>query len=354
VKSDRSQQSPSPQAPQTTSLALAKNPTLKDTAGQSTQFSIKPGTPATLGEVKPDAYEYIPGQCYYRYRITYHAFDHFEPMPGKYVFTVVDDSWSNAQYSSLRDKFGVTGVVHWGGDPSRAMSYWPAGRIWQALNITHDEMQSVYNLGLRNYWFEEPVHATNLTLQYDRWNEINNGLYPAIYVHMADWSDWNLKCGIGLVYDCYHTLHDRYCSSFAIVDASSDQYCTAHGSCSTTDPVDHQQAVRDIFGSDHNQHVWISEAEYYGYKRDVLNWANTNRIYVVCIYAGQTAGDYLKDLQAYEVAWEIGFLRKFGRECTDYYYYTYLGGDPNDRDSWSGVPCKVITSCSSTVDELFP
>jgi len=215
VKSDRSQQSPSPQAPQTTPSALAKNPTLKDTAGQPTQFSIKPGTPEMLGEVKPDAYEYIPGQCYYRYRITYHTFVRYVPVPGKQIFMLGSTTTPYSTYIAARDTYGISGVVCWGDawegiTLEQVVQIFGVDNVIYALYNSSQGVQHAYALGIRKFWFEEPVHKTDLTLQYTNAQLLayDRSSFPNSVIYAADYSDVG-KCGPG-AYDCYDVLYNEY------------------------------------------------------------------------------------------------------------------------------------------------
>gem|GEM_PF-3730946 len=302
-----------------------------------------------LGEVKPDAYEYIPGQCYPVESWNVLEFDHYQPVSGRFLLAVVNDSWTDAQYAQLKNTFGVTKVLHWAGDPSRAIAVWGLGNVWQALHITHDEMQSIWNSGIRDYWLEEPLHRSDLTTQYARYSEIASGQYPSAIVHAADWSDYGITdCRVlDNPWNCYYHARDDYPR---INDFASDQYCNKTASCAFQTPLDHAQKVADVF-SGRNHHVWISANEGQDEALDVLNWARYAGMSVAALWMPDAA-TYLSDNWLYESAWQTGWLRKFMRQCTVYLWKVYLGGDPGNPSSWGDV-CKTTKGCYNTI-EVFP
>jgi len=225
------------------------------------------------------------------------------------VVTSASDEQSRMQV--FHDKYGISGAVNWGGDASKAIAIWGTNNVWQALNVTGEELVYVYNQGIRRFWLEEPYHNSD-DYKYVYQRQRMNDLVPSynLEVYTADWSD---KCKP----DCFDCMNgyaalDQYLdgrgwSSF-IKGKSSDKYWG--GWCDN--PLDHWDYVRQRWGADMNFFTWVNIDNNYTHARQYFYKAKELGFSIVCIYCAGNNYDYPDyEHSFYDAAAEMGFLHKW-------------------------------------------
>ncbi|MGB9774777.1 MAG: hypothetical protein ACP5ON_03060, partial [Bacteroidota bacterium] len=303
-----------------------------------------------LGEVQPDAYEYIPGECYPWRSYNRDTFIKYVPVPGKQIFMLGSTSTAYSTYVAARDTYGISGVVCWGDawegtTLEQVVQIFGADNVIYALYNSSQGVEHAYALGIRKFWFEEPLHDTDLVLQYTnaRLLAYDRSRFPNSVIYTADWSDVG-ACGLG-AYDCYDDLYNEYVLPWSYqygvpMYISSDQYWGGYSyqhygfGAKFKDHIDY---VYHLPNGGHFLTFSINDGPENGYN---FEWASADFPVPLVFMWTDYPPNYTAPLAWHENAFQNGWLCK----VVDRYVWTewriYLGGDPNVPEAW-GRTCKM-------------